>query len=555
MKTEATRRLARIENKAMITLFVVVICLPLTDNALELDPLPRVTENRQLARLPQFRWTWGSLVEFPKGFESYHNDHLGFRNTLIRLNNWVHIRWLRVSPIPATVLVGREGWLFYVPHSVEYYRGTKPLTKKKAAAWSRILLERSEWLSRQGISYLFLVVPQKHTIYPEFLPRRITQVRKDSRLDQWIRYLERHSDMEMLDLRAPLIEAKKQNLLYHRNGTHWNGEGAYVGYKELITRLSQPFPQLRPLPRTALQVRPRQKKDVALSALMKMTDALYEEQLLLLPKEPTAWRVDNVPIADEVVEKGHEHFAMETRKVSLPCAVMFRDSFTDSMVQCLSEHFERIAYVWKPEFDSEVILKERPDVVIHQVPERGLLYGKLFNPLDVSHESLKRKYDASEEVLFALGSSAHSKGITLLPGTSGGRTPGGMTLKSKNRAPGIALPTISCASTMLPIVQMELSSPEDAELDVLYETIVPSRKVKVLSLTDRIKTLLGQPVPDRVQTEECGFTGRITKGRRSYYVCLDGEQLAGQIRLRFTPGSGPYKMHALEIRGWPVPLD
>jgi len=555
MKSDAAHRLAKIENQVILTVFIVILCLPLADNALDLDPLPAVTENRDLARFPQFRWTWSSLVELPRQFEAYYRDHLGFRNTLIRLNNWVHLHWLRVSPIPATVLVGKQGWLFYVPHAIEYHRGTKPFSRKEVAAWSRILLERRDWLGRQGIPYLFLVVPQKHTIYPEFLPRRINQVRKDSRLDQWIRYLEAHSDFEILDLRKPLIEAKEDTLLYYRNGTHWNGEGAYVGYRALIDRLSQHFPLLRPLPRSALEVRPREKKDVALSALMKMTDTLYEEQLWLLPKEPKAWRVDNVPMAGEVVEKGHEHFAMETGKAALPRAVMFRDSFTDLMVPCLSEHFERIAYVWKPEFDGEVILKERPDVVIHQVPERGLLYGKLFNPLEVSHESLRQKYDASQEVLFALGASGNPEGMTLLLGTSGERTPTGFVLKSSGPAAGVALAPISCASTLLPILRMELSSPGNAEVDVRYPVLSPSRGSEILFFSDRVKRLLGKAVPDRVETEDVCFTGKIRKGRHCYHIPLDGERVAGPIRIRLVPGGGPYELHALEARGWPVPLD
>ena len=65
-------------------------------------------------------------------------------------------------------------------------------------------------------------------------------------------------------------------------------------------------------------------------------------------------------------------FARGVGDRSLPRAVMFRDSFANAFVPYLSEHFERILYVWDRDVDARVVSVERPDVVIQEIAGRLL---------------------------------------------------------------------------------------------------------------------------------------------------------------------------------------
>jgi hypothetical protein len=58
---------------------------------------------------------------------------------------------------------------------------------------------------------------------------------------------------------------------------------------------------------------------------------------------------------------------------------MFCDSFTIALFPFLSEHFQRVAYIWQvfPTFDTAMVHKEHPDVVIQELVERKLLYPEL----------------------------------------------------------------------------------------------------------------------------------------------------------------------------------
>lgn len=49
---------------------------------------------------------------------------------------------------------------------------------------------------------------------------------------------------------------------------------------------------------------------------------------------------------------------------------MFRDSFSDALIPYLSEIFNRSSYFWTHSFVPEVILKEKPNIVILETVER-----------------------------------------------------------------------------------------------------------------------------------------------------------------------------------------
>ena len=57
-------------------------------------------------------------------------------------------------------------------------------------------------------------------------------------------------------------------------------------------------------------------------------------------------------------------------------AVVFRDSFFDSIIPFIAEDFNRIVYIWKP-YDhaimKELIAQQKPQIVIEEMVERLLI--------------------------------------------------------------------------------------------------------------------------------------------------------------------------------------
>ncbi|MCA9067485.1 MAG: hypothetical protein KDA84_01080, partial [Planctomycetaceae bacterium] len=237
-------------------------------------------EGRPAAAFPQLEIKTSSIIprpetrsvkEFPKQFEKWLNDRIGFRKQLIQVYQVArHYGWTcnSLSKSPAghkaavgvighmnqggtvasgqdRVLIGREGWLFYQTDSViDDYRGTDLFTENELAQWKKVITERRDWLAKRGIRYLFVVAPNKHSIYPEYMPRSVNRVSTESRLSQLADYMARESDVRFISLLEPMLAAKSQQRLYHKTDTHWNACGAFVGAQQILKPLKEWFPDV-----------------------------------------------------------------------------------------------------------------------------------------------------------------------------------------------------------------------------------------------------------------------------------------------------------------------
>jgi alginate O-acetyltransferase complex protein AlgJ len=224
---------------------------PTLDSFFNLDHFRQPGENRLPAPFP--KWHEASLVEAQKyigGLDDYFSDHFGFRKQLIRwFQNWkiglFHDRSVY------KVLIGPNHWLFIGEQQmVEHYLGIMKFTPQQLQAWQRVLEKRRDWLAARGVKYLFVLAPDKQDIYPEELPawlRNAAPASRETKLDQFLKYMQEHSTVEILDLRPPLLAAKKIAPTYLQNDTHWNWFGGFVACQEVIKTLTKQFPDLPPL--------------------------------------------------------------------------------------------------------------------------------------------------------------------------------------------------------------------------------------------------------------------------------------------------------------------
>lgn len=367
------QRIGKWSDRILIALFALAIALPLVGFFLGRGVRVR-TELRKPAERPQLSLQGRVWKYFPHAFEAYFNDHFGFRAVLIGWSNALKFRWLHVSTSPE-VLIGLDNWLYYRPMPVAELPG--PFTNEELQTWQRVLEHRQQWLARRGCRYLLFIPPNKETIYPEHLPSFARPYASVPRLDQLIAHLRRHSSVPILDVRAALRQASQHERTYFRTDQHWNQRGAFVAYQHLIRELSQWFPTLQPLPRSAFR---ETRYDLPSGDLAEMLgqDQGTEEWLNLEPLLPPRARVCLDVKWPARLALPRLAFATEKDDERLPRAVMFHDSFTLAPALYLCEHFRRIAYCWHwhDEFIQDVIASEHPDVVIQEILERKLNYHK-----------------------------------------------------------------------------------------------------------------------------------------------------------------------------------
>jgi alginate O-acetyltransferase complex protein AlgJ len=377
-------RLRAIFEALTIAAFLALLWLPTLDVFLNLDHAPVPGENRRPAAWPRFEGFIQSRV-FIGGIEAYFNDHFGFRKQLVRWNNHWKAQ-LFVDASGREVLLGREGWLFLSSGRMfEHWSRQITWSERDLADWRRLLEMRRDWLRARGIRYLLVLPPDKQTVYPEYLPEWMGRSAKPSKIQQLTEYMKARSTVEVLDLSQTLIEAKKVRETYLKTDTHWNLFGGFVGCRALVAALGRQCPGLEPLPLDAYDWKPLTQPGGDLARMLGQTEARPETQAF----EPVA----RMPLP--TLEAAYDPVRLPQRgvKESWPCftrndkaagkALVFCDSFAKGWHPFLGQHFKEVIYLRQDTWDCPLIEREKPDVVIDEMLERGF---NLKDPLALAHK-------------------------------------------------------------------------------------------------------------------------------------------------------------------------
>lgn len=323
-------------------------------------------ERREAAAWPEPPRSLAELASWPQRFGNFFSDHFGFRSEMIRLRGWIGVQ-LQHKSVSPEVILGSSGWMFYAGDgSIENHLHRLPLSESELNAWSARLQKRRAWLGDRGIAYLFVVAPDKQSIYPEYTPTALSAPPGETRLDQLTRRF--GADRSWLDLREALLAAKRDGRLYFRADTHWNDRGAYQGYRAIMARLGLPalardeagLPRVtHPDDLAQLSGLPQTEPDTSFAPTCGVADQPARDKAA---REPGGSGFHSR--APSNCDKGHGRL------------LIFQDSFGEPMAPYLSESFARVVYVWhQPSFTEiqEMVAVERPTVVIEERVERYLI--------------------------------------------------------------------------------------------------------------------------------------------------------------------------------------
>lgn len=373
-----------------IVLFVTLISLPVVDTVFHVAPDVALMETDP-PPLPD-----SSMSQLFKSFNVLQRGYLektfGFRKILVRLENILDIFWLHASNQYQTVIKGKGDWLFLSQENNELnvlqdYRSVRLFSKKQLTRRVDIYKKRQKWLADRGIHYLIVIAPNKHTVYPEFLPDQFNKVSPVSRTDQIVSALEA-AGVPVLDLRQTMDIVKRQALAYYRTDTHWTTFGAFAGYVQIMKRLSQWFPQLEPEIRGEFDIAIVPNLNGGLASMLALGDFFPESRVVFTPRFKRRAEETVAPLT--VTPYFQPTVTTDTHEPGRPSAVIFRDSFAHELIPFLSEHFNKAIYLWpypatpreERYFDKALIEKEKPAVVIDEFVER---YFTEFPPKPAKH--------------------------------------------------------------------------------------------------------------------------------------------------------------------------
>jgi alginate O-acetyltransferase complex protein AlgJ len=361
---------------ALAILFISITVAGFAGSFLPPPAATNVFEKRELEPLPPFPDSPIALREYPIRFERYFDDRFGLRAPLVHLDHWTKATVFGVSPV-ANVLIGKSGWLYFRGEDSKafdrWYRGTEIVAEATLVALRDELLRRQKFLASRGIPFQVVVVPEKYSVYPEFLPGWATRAAPQTPLDRLTAALATYPQLRYIDLRQALVQAKGGERLYYQTDSHWNYLGATVGYHVLMNQVAKALPGLIPAPVTRPPYVPGvdyYSGDLAqmlgLPRQFRETDIAPLAKILATPESRCAKR------ESEADAPNVETYVYRCPNAPRFTALIYRDSMAIPLIPMLAENFSRTTFVSSPQLDPELVVRLAPDIVIEELVERTI---------------------------------------------------------------------------------------------------------------------------------------------------------------------------------------
>lgn len=176
--------------------------------------------NEQLAKEPVLWSENGLNPDFLGDTADWFADHFYLRQELISVNNALTAQFFGTSGTEE-VIQGTDGWLYY--HStLADFTGSAPLTRTEISAMASNLALMEEYVRGEGRQFLFLIAPNKNSVYPGHMPNfgaRAEQTPGRALLEAL-----RERGVSTVDF-FDCLESTEETL-YFAHDSHWNSRGA-----------------------------------------------------------------------------------------------------------------------------------------------------------------------------------------------------------------------------------------------------------------------------------------------------------------------------------------
>jgi alginate O-acetyltransferase complex protein AlgJ len=343
----------------------IALVLALTDWHGRFDAEVERLEQRQVAVLPPLPRSVSAAYHYFAEFSHFVDDHYGLRQAAIGLRARIGF-WLLGDTFASDVSVGQHRWLFLTGQGVlPDILHTTPLTSHATQTWAEAIEARRRWLAARGIRYVFVLAPDKGSIYPENLPRyRLGPgLTRREQLDARLA-----GQPAFLDLTDTLRAARQEGQVYYRWDTHWDRHGAYEAYRAVMQRLGLPAE-----PEDLGRGFDPENHVGDLGRLAGLTLTEHDRAPIHSPCVRTATQPDLSAVTAPRIEPD---IPATTCAGGTGRLLMFHDSFAAMWAPWLSSQFARAAYVWRqPSFEDikRMVDAEHPTVVIEEWVERFLV--------------------------------------------------------------------------------------------------------------------------------------------------------------------------------------
>ena len=321
-------------------------------------------ENREMTEKPSL--TGANYKTFATEYESYVDDNLPFRNTLVQLNNEIDYFLFKKSSSDR-VIIGEDNWLFYANASdgnpISCYQGTNLLSNEKLHAIAQNCITQRDFLLIQGKEFVVFIAPNKERVYSEYMPDKYGAVAENYAALQIYNYLKENTDLRVVYPYEEIMDAKNdvRENIYYKTDTHWNYLGGYVGSKALLRELGIEIPDINS---EHITITSDSNTSGDLAGMLNL-----KEQLLHTDKEYT---VEGYDMHDrKTIEWNFNEAIIYQATDADPRKIyVIRDSFASAMALYIGSQFNDSYLRHRSSYTYENLVEQNPDIVVYEIVER-----------------------------------------------------------------------------------------------------------------------------------------------------------------------------------------
>lgn len=344
--------------KNKLYILYIVIFFAICTAPLILMPLTyssESAENRTLADAPEIIADGGFNMSVGSDTENWLADHFAFRSPIVTAYARLKAA-LFASSAEDSVIIGRDGWLFF-DETVADYTGSEPMTERELSALAGKLALMREYIESCGGRFVFTVAPNKNSIYPNFMPARFVKSNGASNAQRLAAML-RENGVTYVDLFAALDEAAQSAQIYHKLDTHWNNLGAAIACGLILDAADTAHVDYAAMDYTVAASHSGDLWGMLYPALTDTKDDQVDFGVNFTYEYTSRFRT----VEDLTIKT-----ACGTGENSL---LIFRDSFCNSMLPFFAETFKEAAFLRGVPYQLEQA--QGADVIVVETVERNL---------------------------------------------------------------------------------------------------------------------------------------------------------------------------------------
>lgn len=262
-----------------------------------------------------------------------------------------------------TVAVGRNSQLY----PTDYSWLTQRLSDSQIEAIQQTMAEkvrRSKQLTGKNTEYVYVIVPDKLTVYPEDAPDELRALLPI--LDEYKQTnisVRQSAGMKVIDLTDEMKSHRALEKLYSQTDTMLTGFGSYVVYHSLTSYVSGRFQNVKVHELMDFSAGSELNVGGELVSRLGLDAAVISESVLTLNREfELHARFEQ---SNDTLDKTMA-FISYTDDSTLPVAIVLRDAYGTEMLETLAEHFSKMIVLREGEYtvSDELIAEIKPDYII-----------------------------------------------------------------------------------------------------------------------------------------------------------------------------------------------